>query len=75
VLLERHDHHVVLIVEDDGAGFDAQSERQGDGQWGLVGMRERVAMVGGTLEIESTPNKGTTIFVRVPLSGVESEDR
>jgi two-component system, NarL family, sensor histidine kinase UhpB len=34
---------------------------------GLLGMQERVALVGGTLEIESTPGGGTSLFVRIPL--------
>lgn len=41
---------------------------------GLLGMRERVALVGGTFTIESTPGKGTGIFVRIPLSGDGGED-
>jgi signal transduction histidine kinase len=40
----------------------------------LLGMRERVALVGGALTIESTPGKGTAIFVRIPLSADGKED-
>jgi two-component system, chemotaxis family, CheB/CheR fusion protein len=73
VLLERRDNQVVLIVEDNGAGFDPNKEIGGtDKGMGLIGMRERAALVGGTLQIESKPNQGTTIFVRVPV--VFSED-
>jgi signal transduction histidine kinase len=68
VLLERKDHHAVLIVEDDGVGFEPESVKHGDGRWGLLGMRERTSLLRGAIEIESAPNKGTTIFVRVPLS-------
>jgi len=69
VLLERRDDHVVLIVEDDGVGFtpDKQPSTDGDKGMGLIGMRERAALVGGTLQIESKPNAGTTIFARVPV--------
>ena len=68
VLLERRDGHAVLIIEDNGIGFDPQQQCEGDGQWGLLGMRERAALLGGTIEIESGPNKGTTIFMRAPLN-------
>ena len=40
---------------------------------GLIGMRERAALVGGTLQIESRPKKGTAIFVRVPAKFNEEE--
>lgn len=74
VLLERRDSQVVLIVEDDGSGFKPDEANGGDGKgMGLLGMRERAALVGGTLEIESTPKKGTTIFVRVPAQFSEEE--
>jgi signal transduction histidine kinase len=69
VLLEHRDGHAVLIIEDDGIGFNLQAQSQSDGQWGLLGMHERAALLGGNVEIESGPNKGTTIFVRVPLAG------
>jgi signal transduction histidine kinase len=34
---------------------------------GLLGIRERLALVGGSLEIESSPGKGTTLFIRIPI--------
>ena len=68
VLLERRPDHVSLIVEDDGGGFDAGNQASAArGKLGLLGMRERVTLARGTLEIESTPGAGTTVFVRVPL--------
>jgi len=69
VLLERRDNQVVLIVEDDGVGFDPEKEASdgGDKGMGLIGMHERAALVGGTLQIESKPQAGTTIFARVPI--------
>jgi two-component system CheB/CheR fusion protein len=68
VLLERRDHHVVLIVEDDGAGFKLDEAAEAHDGLGLIGMRERAMLVGGTLEIESEPLKGTTVFARVPVA-------
>jgi signal transduction histidine kinase len=60
-----------LVIEDDGQGFDAEREvaafgSQGSGL-GLVGIRERLSLAGGELEIESVPGVGTTIFVRLPF--------
>jgi len=66
VLLERRDHTLVLIVEDDGIGLTEELPPGQDRGLGLVGMRERAALVGGVLEIESVPGGGTTIFARIP---------
>ncbi|MDQ6787016.1 MAG: PAS domain S-box protein [Acidobacteriota bacterium] len=71
VMLEKRDHSIVLIIEDDGKGFDAEDKLNRSKGLGLVGIRERAALVGGTTEIESAPGAGTTIFVRVPVE--ESE--
>ena len=75
VLLERRDRQVVLIVEDNGVGFDPAEAvgDESDKAMGLIGMRERAALVGGTLQIESRPKQGTTIFVRVPVQFGEEE--
>jgi PAS domain S-box-containing protein len=66
VLLEQRAEHLVLVVEDDGVGCHGVgvSERM----IGLTGMRERATAVGGTLEIEPTPNGGTTVLAQVPVS-------
>jgi signal transduction histidine kinase len=70
VVLERRDGYIHLIVEDDGRGFDAERALMPLAdrieRLGLVGMRERTALVGGTMDIESAPGKGTTVFVRFP---------
>jgi two-component system, NarL family, sensor histidine kinase UhpB len=67
VILERQADTVLLIVEDDGVGFDAGAEgTPGDG-FGLLGMQERAALVGATVEIESTAGKGTTVFLRMAV--------
>jgi two-component system CheB/CheR fusion protein len=68
ILLELRDHHAVLIIEDDGVGFTPDEVNLQDGHWGLLGMRERAALLRGTVEVESSPTKGTTIYVRVPLN-------
>ena len=66
IVLHRHPTDVRLVVEDDGKGFDASKARSA-GRLGLVGMRERAHLVGGTMTLESSPGNGTTIYIRVPL--------
>ncbi|HEX6729523.1 MAG TPA: CheR family methyltransferase, partial [Pyrinomonadaceae bacterium] len=66
ILLERRDQHAVLIVEDNGRGFSAGEVNDGSETFGLTGIYERAALLGGSCEIESSPEKGTTIFIRVP---------
>jgi signal transduction histidine kinase len=67
VILERRGDHVLLVIEDDGIGFDRAEKPTGqDRGIGLVGMQERAALIGGTLEIETAPGGGTTVFVQVP---------
>ena len=66
ILLRRKDGAVVAVVEDDGSGFDPGSARQD--ALGLAGMRERVSLVGGRLQVESSPGAGTTVVAEVPLS-------
>ena len=69
VILARDDHHVQVIIEDDGVGFDVEnftSEASENGRLGLMGMQERVQLVGGDFQIES--GAGTTIVVSIPLS-------
>ena len=65
VLLTRKDGSVSAVIEDDGSGFDPANTR--DGGLGLVGMRERVALVGGRISIESALGAGTTLVAEVPL--------
>ena len=65
VLMGQTDRVVRLVVQDDGSGFDPGSVR--DGGVGLVGIRERLALVGGRLTIESTEGAGTMLTAEVPL--------
>ena len=69
VLLERSGDNVVLIVEDNGKGFDVarvMNSEHGLGRGlGLSGIRERAELIGGSMEIESEPGSGTTVYVRV----------
>jgi len=72
VLLERRGGRVVVIVEDDGVGFDPGTAMQ-SGRLGLFGMQERAKMLGGALEVESTPEAGTTVLVEVPYVNLHSD--
>lgn len=70
VLMEQRESEVVLIIEDDGRGFDVDRSRTPGGtsqRMGLVSMEERALLLGGSVEIESSPGEGTSVFVRVPL--------
>jgi signal transduction histidine kinase len=77
VILERRGPEAVLVIEDDGVGFDAAeaSGWEGGRGLGLVGMRERAALLGGSVEFESEPGSGTTIFARVPAVGRPARSR
>jgi signal transduction histidine kinase len=79
VVVERRDGHVQAIVEDDGRGIDAAADTAayppaasgagGRTGLGLLGIRERVALLGGTVDVESVTSdgRGTTLFVRIPI--------
>jgi signal transduction histidine kinase len=58
---------VTATVSDDGKGFDAEAALQAPESWGLRGIRERVAVVGGELSIESGPGRGTRIRISIPV--------
>jgi len=67
VLLERRDGHAVLIVEDNGRGFSLDDQTDASAI-GLTGIRERASLLGGSMELETAPDKGTTLIVRIPLA-------
>lgn len=73
VELSREQDRVTLVVKDDGSGFDVDSvtERDETGLGlGLFGMVERATLVGGTLDITSSPGHGTQVALMIPLMGV-----
>ena len=76
VELEARDGECLLTVEDDGVGFDATrvtSAGPEGASMGIVGMQERVSLVGGSLTIESQPDIGTTVSAHFPLERGNSE--
>jgi signal transduction histidine kinase len=68
IVLGRREDGVTVVVEDDGRGFAAGEVR--DDALGLVGMRERLALLDGSLTIESTADAGTSLVAYVPLARV-----
>ena len=72
--LSRKGRTLRLLVEDDGCGFDveaAKGSRQSG--LGLFGMEERLALIGGTLRVDSSPGKGTRLSAEVPLPRVRRQ--
>jgi PAS domain S-box-containing protein len=70
LILRRSPGQVLAVVEDDGLGFDPEAALTGPGaggRLGLLGMRERVELIGGTLAVESTLGRGTSLYARIPL--------
>lgn len=72
IIVECRQNFVHAIIEDNGSGFEAErvlsGTHGGGGRLGLLGMQERVALVAGALEIESSPGVGTTVFARIPFT-------
>lgn len=73
IQLERRNDKIVLIIVDNGVGFNPKVKRKRSKGIGLIGMQERTSIIGGSLEIESAHGSGTSIFVRVPVSFNEEE--
>lgn len=75
VVLLRSARQVSAVVEDDGLGFDLELKlNPGDGRrLGILGMRERAALVGGSLLVESSPGQGATVIIRIPLPDSRKE--
>lgn len=71
ITLRRSGGGLLLSVADDGIGFHPELLNKGK-HLGLVGMRERVRLVNGSLDIESVPGRGTTVSAWVPCEGVSS---
>ena len=70
VVIRRPDATLQIIIEDNGCGFDVAALGSQSGnhrRLGLDGMRERLSLIGGTLEVESAIGAGTTLFARIAL--------
>jgi signal transduction histidine kinase len=66
---------ICLTITDDGKSFDVKRvlRTKGNGRLGLLGMRERLQMVGGKFSVKSTPGHGTTVTARIPVSTGSTE--
>lgn len=76
IILQRVGDHLQAIVEDDGCGFDTTKPRRiadHTGGLGVSGIRERLSVLGGTLEIESAPEQGATLIARIPVAEKHEE--
>jgi two-component system sensor histidine kinase UhpB len=69
VVLERTSDLVRVSIKDDGNGFDLESERATNGL-GILGMRERAELAGGTFSLKSKSGLGTLICLEIPLAGI-----
>ena len=58
---------LIFTAEDDGVGFDGKIENQDKRSLGLIGMRERTLLLGGTFQLRGRPGKGTRIRIEIPL--------
>ena len=69
VTLQKLDHAVCMTITDDGKGFQTDCPTRGkrSSRLGLLGMRERLEIVGGTFTLTSAPGKGTTVLAQIPL--------
>jgi two-component system sensor histidine kinase UhpB len=77
VELGQDDGAVELVVRDDGVGFDPEAARRRAARgesFGLLGIQERIALLGGQLVIESEPGHGTTLGIRLPLASPPSAE-
>jgi signal transduction histidine kinase len=68
--LARQGARVTVLIEDDGQGFDVEAmarQQASEPGLGLLGIRERVTTLGGRLEVQSQPGRGTRLFIEIPI--------
>jgi len=66
IRLESTEENVLLVVADNGRGITDEEIRR-HGSLGLLGMKERVSLLGGSLDVQGRPGEGTTLSIRMPL--------
>jgi two-component system sensor histidine kinase DegS len=70
VFVKKSERNLTILISDDGCGYDlnrVESRDGGEGGFGLLGISERVKMLGGTQEIESKIGGGTTVLIKIPV--------
>ncbi|MBE2976337.1 sensor histidine kinase [Priestia megaterium] len=65
VKIEFNNEHAILLVKDDGCGFNQEEKKENS--FGLIGMKERVDLLDGTISIHSKINQGTLVMIKVPI--------
>lgn len=77
VSLEFTSDAVMVCIRDNGKGFvleEVEKAAEGKEHFGLLTMRERVELFNGTLKIQTAPERGTRVFLRVPLENLEAQE-
>lgn len=74
ISLKRDDRALRLRVSDNGVGFDVEEALAKKGCFGLAGVRERVALLGGVCEFRSRPGRGATVLVELPISSQDTAE-
>jgi signal transduction histidine kinase len=72
IRIERRNGRIHLTIEDNGQGFATgfRTNDHGHGGFGLIGMTERAALLGGTLKIHSELERGTIVTIDIPVNGL-----
>ncbi|MGG0492559.1 histidine kinase [Priestia megaterium] len=65
VKIEFNNEHAILLVKDDGCGFNQEEKKENS--FGLIGMKERVDLLDGTISVHSKINQGTLVMIKVPI--------
>jgi signal transduction histidine kinase len=68
IIITQRNDTLRIIIEDNGIGFDVENVTRNSKSLGLQGIRERAGLFNGTLEIESHPGSGTSLFVEIPYT-------
>ena len=69
VKMEDTGEGLTIVIKDDGVGFDTNQNYNQADHYGIMGMQERVQLIGGRMEIISAPNSGTQVIIFIPLEG------